>query len=133
MEKASPKFYKAFGDASADSPYFRIVGGYTGPVEGHLSESERSSGSDESKYSILHAGKVENFNAQATFGIGDDVSVHSSVTDNMSQDLNNLIQDTTIPIVPSSEYGHRRRQFYFHCCLVRSLLTYSSRSASVPR
>ena len=132
MEKKSPRFYKALGDASAESPYVRMVEGYTRPVEGHLSVSERSFGSDESDYSILHAGKVEKFNAYATFGIGDDVSVHSNVTDNMSQDLNDLFQDTTIPIKPSSEYGHRRRQLYL-CCLIRSLLTSPFRNASVPR
>ncbi|MCJ1331788.1 hypothetical protein MMC10_008480 [Thelotrema lepadinum] len=110
MEKNTAKFYKALGDGSAGSPYVRMSEGYTEPVEaGYPSMSERSFGSDESKYSLLHADKVEKFNAYAAFGIGDDVSVHSNVADNMSQDLNSLFQDTTVPIEPSSEYGHRRQ------------------------
>lgn len=111
MADTSFKQYKAFGEESDDSSAIRgFEKRLKHQLAGQASASERSFGSDESKWSLLHSNFVGGFDQHIARGIGDANSVRSSLSDNLLHDLDEIMA-STVPVVEGSTiYDHPRRE-----------------------
>ena len=111
MESTDFKPWRAFGeesDTSGNAAVFEKHDEHHPLV--HASVSERSFGSTESKWSVLRPNDMEMFDTHVARGIGGANSVHSSLTDNLLHELDEMIPPARPAIEASTEYDHVRRE-----------------------
>lgn len=111
MESTGFKPWRAFGEESDTSSNAAVFGKHGGhhPVV-RASVSERSFASTESKWSVLRPYGTETFDAHVARGIGGANSVRSSLTDNLLNELDEMMPPARPAIEASTEYDHVRRE-----------------------